>query len=64
VHAVTEIRNSVAHPRKRKTLGVPDTAMTQARMLAHSYFLRSLLAYFGFRGRYLNRVEHRVAETP
>ncbi len=63
-HAITDIRNSAVHPRKRRQSQVGNAAIVQAGTLAHSYLLRALLSYLGYSGKYFNRVLREYVSAP
>lgn len=60
-HAVTEIRNGAVHARKRRQMQVSSAALEQAGRLAHNYWLRGLLRYFGYDWKYRSRLMRDVA---
>lgn len=57
-HALTDLRNAIVHPKKRKTIGEPlGPALVGAWKLGQWYLDMIFLWLFGFTGEYQNRLD-------
>jgi hypothetical protein len=65
-HAVTDLRNAVVHPTKRRRdgLGAPDLPWEEVARLALWYGELVLLRLLGYHGKYMNRLSFSADDVP